>query len=199
MINKDYERTFPELGLFTEPSDSGKNKLYNVLKAYCCYDYSIGYVQGMNYLAALLLIYIKDEVKAFWCFVYLMHRKNWREVYNHNTPKLHSLLNLVQERLQKEDPVLLNHLLRYDLEMAAAFSPLFITLYIYRIPIKDATRIFEAFILDGELALIKILFKMLEHKRDKLLSLKDDLLDFLRTHMIVECIEELSIDQLLNY
>lgn len=75
---------------------TGKNKLFNVLKAYACYDNEIGYVQGMNYLAAMLLIYIKSEAKVFWCMVHLLHRKNWRQVYNDNTPKLMNLLELVR-------------------------------------------------------------------------------------------------------
>jgi hypothetical protein len=81
-ITKDINRTFPELNKFKEDISSGKNKLFNVLKAYSCYDNEIGYVQGMNYLAAMLLLYIEDEVKCFWCLVYLLHRKNWRQVYN---------------------------------------------------------------------------------------------------------------------
>lgn len=60
-ILKDIHRTFPELKLFTEDCKSGKNRLYNVLKAYSCFDNTIGYVQGMNYLAAMLLIHIPSE------------------------------------------------------------------------------------------------------------------------------------------
>jgi hypothetical protein len=59
--------------------------------------------------------------------------------------------------------------------------------------------LFEAFIVEGELALINILFRMLDHKRDKILSINDELLDYLRKDMILECIEELSIDSLINY
>ena len=53
----------------------------------------------MNYIASLLLININDEIKAFWCMVYLLDWKNWREVYNDNMPKLHRLLELAGERL----------------------------------------------------------------------------------------------------
>jgi len=34
----------PESDKFKEPLESGKNKLYNVLKAYSCFDPDIGYV-----------------------------------------------------------------------------------------------------------------------------------------------------------
>ena len=84
--------------------------------------------------------------------------------------------------------------------MVAAFSPIFITLYIYKVPLKVATRIFESFIVGGEAALIKILFKMMAHKRRKIMSMNDEkLLEYLRTEMVVECFEELTIEELVNY
>ena len=49
--------------------EDGENKLYNVLIAYANYDIEVGYVQGMNYIVALLLLYIEDEQKVFWSFV----------------------------------------------------------------------------------------------------------------------------------
>lgn len=125
----------PDTKKFSAEWKTGDNKLFNVLKAYACYDNKLGYVQGMNYLAAVLLLYIEDEVKVFWCMVSLLFRKNWREIYNDNTPKLMNLLDLVKQRLDKDDKELLLHLENEDLSMAAAFSPIFITLFIYQVPL----------------------------------------------------------------
>lgn len=148
----------------------------------------------------MLLLQIKQQEKAFWCLVFLLHRNNWRQIYNHNTPKLLNLLGLVEDRLKKENKTLYDHFIDQDLSMVAAFSPFFITCFIYRVPLDIATRIFETFIVEGETALVKIIFKMLYHKKDKIMSLTDiDLLEYLRSGIIVECIEELSIDQLINY
>ena len=47
-----------ELGLWKEDSKCGNNKLFNVLIAYANYDNEVSYVQGMNYIVALLLFYI---------------------------------------------------------------------------------------------------------------------------------------------
>ena len=58
-----------ELQLFTEDSQGGNNKLFNVLKAYANYDNEVGYVQGINYIVGLLLVYIQDEEKVFWCLL----------------------------------------------------------------------------------------------------------------------------------
>ena len=50
-----------ELGLWREDHQGGNNKMYNVLKAYANYDNEVGYVQGINYIAGILLFYISDE------------------------------------------------------------------------------------------------------------------------------------------
>ena len=92
-------------------------------------------------------------------------------IYVEDTPKLMSLLDLLRDRMLKEEPEILGHIEEQDLCLAAAFSPIFITLYIYHIPLPVATRIFEIFIVEGEVALMRILLKMLEHKREKILTL----------------------------
>ena len=77
-IQKDINRTMAELQLWPEDSKGGNNKLYNVLLAYSNYDNEVGYVQGMNYLAGILLFYISDEEKVFWCLQQLMQKRDWR-------------------------------------------------------------------------------------------------------------------------
>jgi len=79
-------------------------------------------------------------------------------------PKLMSLIEFVEQKLEAEYPKLSQHLIDQDFTVSAAFSPLFITLYIYQIDHIYAMRIFEVFILDGEEALLRVLFKMLDLK-----------------------------------
>ena len=102
-----------------------------------------------------------------------------------------NLLSLIHDRLEKDDLQLLNHLKDEDLSLAAAFSPVFITLFVYQVPLEIATRIFECFILDGEIAIVKILLRMLYIKREKILCLQEcDLLNYIRTGMVIECVLE---------
>jgi|APCry1669190288_1035285.scaffolds.fasta_scaffold225270_1 Rab-GTPase-TBC domain len=51
---------------------SGKNKLFNVLRAYFALDPEVGYTQGMNFIAGMLLMNLHNEEDAFWCLVYIM-------------------------------------------------------------------------------------------------------------------------------
>ena len=87
-----------------------------------------------------------------------------------------------------------------DISLGAAFSPVFLTLFVYQVPLAIATRIFECFILDGEIALVKVLLRMLYSKRETILKLKEvELLTYLRSGMIVECCKDMDIEELISY
>ena len=60
-IGKDLPRTLTYIKNCNKNPEEARIKLYNVLKAYSSYDLEIGYCQGINYLAAMLLTHIKDE------------------------------------------------------------------------------------------------------------------------------------------
>ena len=85
----------------------------------------------MNYIAGMLLMHIQDEEKVFWCLLYIMNRKNWRCIYKHEMSKLVELLATVENKLATEYSDVYAHLQDNDFTVGAAFSPLFITLYIY--------------------------------------------------------------------
>jgi ecotropic viral integration site 5 protein len=55
---KDLDRTAPDNAEFESDISIGKNRLYNVLRAYANLDPEIGYCQGMNFIAAMLLLNI---------------------------------------------------------------------------------------------------------------------------------------------
>ena len=88
-----------EIRIGEEDVDSGNNKLFNVLIAYANKDKEVGYTQGLNYIVALLLFFIKDEEQVFWCLYSLMQKRNWRQVYTFNFPKLKSMTRLLEDRL----------------------------------------------------------------------------------------------------
>lgn len=56
MIVKDVYRTFSTMQKFNQKPSTGQNRLYNILKSYALYDPDVGYTQGMNFIAALILL-----------------------------------------------------------------------------------------------------------------------------------------------
>jgi hypothetical protein len=62
-IEKDLKRTFPDNALFE--SKEGLDMLRRVLVAYSIHNARVGYCQSMNFVCALLLLFM-DEEEAFW-------------------------------------------------------------------------------------------------------------------------------------
>ena len=67
----DIHRTFPDNRFFKEDKE-GRTKLYNILVAYSEYNKGIGYCQGLNYVAGMIILVIRDEEKSFWLLVCLL-------------------------------------------------------------------------------------------------------------------------------
>eukprot|EP00850_Spirogloea_muscicola_P017325 SM000148S01002 [mRNA] locus=s148:51811:54982:+ [translate_table: standard] len=70
-IIRDISRTFPTHVFYSQRHGRGQRSLYNVLKAYSIYDRNVGYVQGMGFLAGLLLLYMSEEA-TFWLLIALL-------------------------------------------------------------------------------------------------------------------------------
>ena len=70
-IVKDICRTFPHHVFYSQRHGPGQRSLYNVLKAYSIYDRTVGYVQGMGFVAGTLLLFMSEE-DAFWVLVALL-------------------------------------------------------------------------------------------------------------------------------
>lgn len=67
-ISIDLPRTFPDNIHF----DAKKDRLFNILCAYAHNNREVGYCQGLNYIAGLLLIVTDDEEKSFWLLKHIV-------------------------------------------------------------------------------------------------------------------------------
>ena len=76
LIEKDLHRTYASLDIF-KPGNLLHEPLKNILTAFTVHRPDIGYVQGMSYLAAVLLMNL-DEIQAFSLFLSLA---NWDILY----------------------------------------------------------------------------------------------------------------------
>lgn len=115
-ILKDIERTkliTTDKSVLKVLSEKQK-KLFNVLKAYAVYDKKVNYVQGTNYIVAVLLSNINSQRLCFWTFVQLMYEKNWRYLYLNNTPKLMHMLDILAQKIKKTHKDLYDHFAAQD-------------------------------------------------------------------------------------
>ena len=89
LINLDIPRTFPELSFFHGDSFPEAEALRIVLETYVCYRPDVGYVQGMSYLSAMLLLYM-DTYSAFQCLVNLLASHLYFDFYRLDMNKISS-------------------------------------------------------------------------------------------------------------
>lgn len=72
LIELDLPRTFPAL-MFFQADGPCYRPLRDILEAYVCYRPDVGYVQGMSYIAGVLLLYM-DAFPAFKVLANMLNR-----------------------------------------------------------------------------------------------------------------------------
>ena len=84
--------------------------------------------------------------------------------------------------------------------MVPIFSANIQTIFVYDCPEDIATHIFDAFLLDGEQVIFTLLINMIEHRKKEILEIQDDedLLNYLRSGMIQDCLKAYPMTKLLD-
>ena len=83
LISTDVGRTFAHTGLFDAQGPLA-DELRAVLEAHCYYRPDIGYVQGMSFLAGMLLMHSRDDYAAFLCLANLLSRPLFQSFFRSN-------------------------------------------------------------------------------------------------------------------
>ncbi|XP_023544880.1 EVI5-like protein isoform X1 [Cucurbita pepo subsp. pepo] len=151
----------------------GQRSLYNVLKAYSVFDRNVGYVQGMGFLAGLLLLYMSEE-DAFWLLVALLKgavHAPMEGLYLAGLPLVQQYLfqfdNLVREQL----PKLGEHFTQEMINPSMYASQWFITVFSYSFPFHLALRIWDVFLYEGVTIVFKVGLALLKYCHDDLVKL----------------------------
>lgn len=157
-IIRDISRTFPSHVFFQQRHGPGQRSLYNVLKAYSVFDRDVGYVQGMGFLAGLLLLYMSEE-DAFWLLVALLKgavHAPMEGLYLAGLPLVQQYLFIFERLVRELLPKLGEHFSEEMINPSMYASQWFITVFSYSFPFHLALRIWDVFLSEG----VKIVFKV---------------------------------------
>lgn len=166
IISLDVPRTFPSW--IASPTPKMLRQLKRILTAYANTDIELGYTQGMNFIAAMFLLY-QDEETAFWSFYSMMHLSSipHRDFFRTDFPKLR-LTQIVIDKLISERFPFFSKYLR-DREMDSTFfAPQWVMICFLNAGFdKDlSTFIFDQFLAYGVAPLISFGLAILElHKK----------------------------------
>ena len=168
LIQYDLPRTFPTLGFFHEEGGQMNIGLKNVLHAYAVYNPNIGYVQGMSYIVAMLLLYL-DEVDAFICLSNILHRRSDsdttgknsnRNSYSHIGTDLIGFYRLKKDAIDKyvnlfnyffEEtlPLLYSYMTEAGITSEMYLLDWNLSLFSKALPLEAAARIWDIYLMEG--------------------------------------------------
>ncbi|WOK94116.1 hypothetical protein Cni_G02818 [Canna indica] len=172
-IIRDISRTFPSHVFYQQRHGPGQRSLYNVLKAYSVYDRDVGYVQGMGFLAGLLLLYMSEE-DAFWLLVALLKgaiHSPMEGLYQAGLPLVQEYLRQFEQLVKEYLPNLGEHFSQEMVNPTMYASQWFITVFSYSFPFPLALRIWDVFLYEGAQVIFQVGLALLRFCHDDLIKL----------------------------
>jgi hypothetical protein len=168
-IAMDLGRTFPDEAYFSE---EGHEALQRVLVAFAKYDPGVGYVQGMNFVAAALLWHAA-EAESFWLLVHLMEERDLRDNYSPQLPGLAKHCQIVQLLLMERLPKL--HLLfcQYRISSELFITDWCLTLFGCVLPAEEMGAVLQSFCDDGWCFFYQLVLAILRRLQAQLLRSAD--------------------------
>ncbi|KAK6119086.1 hypothetical protein DH2020_026776 [Rehmannia glutinosa] len=167
-IIRDISRTFPSHVFFQQRHGPGQRSLYNVLKAYSVYDRDVGYVQGMGFVAGLLLLYMSEE-DAFWLLVALLKgavHAPMEGLYLVGLPLVQQYLFQLDHLVAEYLPKLGEHFAQEMINPSMYASQWFITVFSYSFPFHLALRIWDVFLSEVKLPFEKLIHALRNFPED---------------------------------
>ncbi|EPS68018.1 hypothetical protein M569_06749, partial [Genlisea aurea] len=172
-IIRDISRTFPSHVFFQQRHGPGQRSLYNVLKAYSVFDRDVGYVQGMGFVAGLLLLYMSEE-DAFWLLVALLKgavHPPLEGLYLVGLPLVKQFLFQLDCIVKEQLPKLGEHFSTEMINPSMYASQWFITVFSSSFPFQLSLRIWDVFLFEGPEIVFQIGIAVLKHCHDDLVKL----------------------------
>jgi len=179
-IEIDITRTFPDL---RNPSFDGKQqqRLYRVLNAYASHNPDVGYCQGMNFVAGLLLLVSNHEEESFGVLVCLMNHINLAGFYRERLPLFRRYLNACDKLVQETVPELREHFIRENVQPAVYLHQWFLTLFINCFPLSMVMIIWDVIVCEGLPVVLRIAVSILQVLKDSLLAMHfEDIIKFFK-------------------
>jgi hypothetical protein len=161
----------------------GQASLRRVLKAYSVYDRDVGYCQGMNFIAGMLLTLMSEE-EAFWLFTSIMHDKpcQMHGMFGEGMSETHKVLYVAEKLIQQFLPKLHKHLERENVHITMFATQWLLTQYTSSFHFDLVTRVWDSFLTEGWKVTYRVMLALLTQFQATLLKMSfEEILAFFRT------------------
>nr|XP_006630427.1 PREDICTED: TBC1 domain family member 12 isoform X1 [Lepisosteus oculatus] len=169
LIKLDISRTFPSLFIF-QKGGPYHDLLHSVLGAYTCYRPDVGYVQGMSFIAAVLILNL-EEADAFIAFANLLNKPCQMAFFRVDHDLMLKYFAAFEVFFDENLPRLFAHFQSYNLTPDLYLIDWIFTLYSKSLPLDLACRVWDVFCRDGEEFLFRTGLGILKLYEDILLQM----------------------------
>ncbi|XP_042712751.2 TBC1 domain family member 12 isoform X4 [Chrysemys picta bellii] len=169
LIKLDISRTFPSFYIF-QKGGPYHDLLHSVLGAYTCYRPDVGYVQGMSFIAAVLILNL-EEADAFIAFANLLNKPCQLAFFRVDHSMMLKYFAAFEVFFEENLPKLFLHFKSYSLTPDIYLIDWIFTLYSKSLPLDLACRVWDVFCRDGEEFLFRTGLGILRLYEDILLQM----------------------------
>ncbi|KAK0282514.1 hypothetical protein LTR91_001499 [Friedmanniomyces endolithicus] len=152
-----------------------QDALFGVCKAYALFDDSVGYAQGINFIA-MPLLFNMSEAEAFTLLVKMMGSSKYdlRSMFTPDMAGLHLRLYQFERLLEDAEPALYCHLRRRKVEPGLYATQWFLTLFAYRFPLQLVLRVYDLVLSEGlTTAILRFGIVLMRRNREVLLGMHE--------------------------
>lgn len=183
-IMLDLPRTFPELAFFHADGSVYEGALRDILEAFIYLRPDIGYSQGMSFLAAVLLLYVEEPAEAFACFVnMLLHKSCFLHFFSMKMPEVRIYLLMHDRFMREEMPALHAHFKQHGVEADLYMINWVMSLYCGALPLDLVSRIWDVYVLDGDVAIFRAALGILKLLMPRLLTMNFEEIAYQLSHL----------------
>ncbi|XP_063224392.1 growth hormone-regulated TBC protein 1-A isoform X2 [Bacillus rossius redtenbacheri] len=186
-VRTDLPRTFPD-NIFFSATAAHQQQLYNVLVAYAHNNRDVGYCQGLNYVAGLLLLATKSEDTTFWLLKVLVEHI-LPSYYTRTMQGVITDIAVLEELVRLKVPEVHRHVAALGLPWAVIATKWFICLFAEVLPTETVLRIWDCLFYEGSKILFRVCLTLIKRNRESLLQCSD-------FSSLAECFKEMVRDTL---
>lgn len=150
----------------------GRASLRRVLRAYSVYDPEVGYCQGMNFLSAMFITFMREE-EAFWLLVWVMNGPNcdMRGLFCNDMTRAREVLHVAERLIDRFLPDLSAHFREECVDVTMYGTQWLLTVYSSTFPFATVTRIWDCFLLEGWKIAYRVMLALLGREKDVLMKM----------------------------
>mmetsp|Transcript_45728 Transcript_45728/g.74593 ORF Transcript_45728/g.74593 Transcript_45728/m.74593 type:complete len:372 (-) Transcript_45728:380-1495(-) len=145
LIDQDLPRTFHNVKYFHDNQDV----LREVLQTYACYRPDVGYVQGMSYLAGMLLLHM-DPYSSFVALANLLNYHYFLTFFRMDMTQMRKYFAVFEALFADQLPSLYKHFRHLNINPEMYLMDWLLTLFSKSLPLDIACHMWDCYVLEGE-------------------------------------------------